>query len=434
MVPENSDAARADTDPVETADEWEQIFDAVSDPMCVVTAEYRLVRANAAYIKLFGLNRHGIPGHECYSLHPGQTEPCASCPLPKTVRTGQAAFLQQERLVPAGDGAFERRVYQRWAYPIFRPDGTVDRIVEILKDVTDQERARLAMSQAEALREADRLKSELLGTVSHELRSPLTTIKGYAETLLRHERRLPREERHEFLAAIVEASDSLEAIIDRLLEMSQLETGALRIERMRVDLKQLARSALADIERASAEDARRFDFVLKAEPAESDAMPHQWETGGDPRLLREVLDNLLENAVKYSPAGGRIEVTLHAQGNPPPRPMARTAVPGDTASIEADRAGRVIELVVSDTGMGISQEHLERIFERFHRVDTRLTREIGGLGLGLAICQRIVERHGGIIWAESAPNEGSSFHVQLPAAVDMPADGTGDEIAMTKGD
>jgi signal transduction histidine kinase len=80
------------------------------------------------------------------------------------------------------------------------------------------------------------------------------------------------------------------------------------------------------------------------------------------------------------------------------------------------RLKAILELVVSDTGMGIPQEHLEQIFERFHRVDTRLTREVGGLGLGLAICQRIVERHGGIIWAESVPGQGSSFHVQLPAA------------------
>jgi len=94
-----------------TGGAWEQIFDAVSDPMCVVSADYRLERANAAYIKLFGLNRHGIPGHECYAHLQGQTGPCANCPLPHTVQTRTAAFVQQERLVPTSGGAFERRTF-----------------------------------------------------------------------------------------------------------------------------------------------------------------------------------------------------------------------------------------------------------------------------------------------------------------------------------
>src|SRR5262249_48835830 len=137
MVVDRAEGASAGADTT-----WEQIFDAVSDPMCVISADYRLERANAAYIRLFGLNRHRIPRHECFSLYPGHTEPCANCPLPGTIRSGQAAFVQQERLIPLAGGAFERRIFQRWAYPIYRPDGSVGRIVEILKDMTEQERAR----------------------------------------------------------------------------------------------------------------------------------------------------------------------------------------------------------------------------------------------------------------------------------------------------
>lgn len=238
----------------------------------------------------------------------------------------------------------------------------------------------------------------------------MTAIKGYAATLLRHERRLPREERHEFLTAIVEASNSLQVIIDRLLEMSQIETGALRVQRVDVNLQELARAALDDVEHATATGQQHFDFVLRAEATANGEAASPWEVEGDPRLLREVLDNLLENAVKYSPTGGRIEVKLSSQDDLVPRASA------DVSNTLVHPSGRTIELVVSDTGMGIPQEHLEQIFERFHRVDTRLTREVGGLGLGLAICQRIVERHSGIIWAESIPGQGSSFHVQVPAA------------------
>jgi signal transduction histidine kinase len=409
---EHSNPPPADVDTT-----WEQIFDAVSDPMCVVTADYKLERANSAYIQLFGLNRHGVPGHECYAQLPGgQSAPCDNCPLPHTIRSGEAAFVQQERLVPIGGGALHRRTYQRWSYPLFRPDGTVDRIVEILKDVTDQERVRQSESQTNALREADHLKSELLGTVSHELRSPLTTIKGYAATLLRHERRLPREERHEFLAAIVEASDALQVIIDRLLEMSQIETGTLHVEQMDVNLKELAQAALDDTTRANAMDSRTFDFVFAADPQDTDRSSSQWEVEGDPRLLRDMLDNLLENAVKYSPSGGRIEVSLYTHADTAPAVGSSSAVAaGESEGAGSRPAARSIEIVVTDNGMGIPVEHLERIFERFHRVDTRLTREVGGLGLGLAICQRVVQLHGGVIWAESRPGEGSSFHVQLPA-------------------
>ncbi len=407
--------------PEEADTTWEQIFDAVSDPLCVVTADYKLERANSAYIQLFGLNRHGIPGHECYAQLPGQSQPCDNCPLPHTIHSGEAAFLQQERLVPIGGGAFERRTYQRWSYPLFRPDGTVDRIVEILRDVTDQERVRQSESQTQALRETDQFKSELLGTVSHELRSPLTTIKGYAATLLRHERRLPREERHEFLTAIVEASDALQVIIERLLEMSQIETGTLHVEHTEVNVQELAQAALTDVAHTNAADSRTFDFVLDADPDGADRPSSQWEVMGDPRLLREMLDNLLENAVKYSPSGGRIEVSLHAHTDTDtdtdtaPAANSSTTLAAGASGAASRPAGRSLGIIVTDHGMGIPEEHLERIFERFHRVDTRLTREVGGLGLGLAICQRIVERHGGVIWAESRPGEGSSFHVQLPA-------------------
>jgi len=270
----------------------------------------------------------------------------------------------------------------------------------------------------DSLREMELLKAELLGTVSHELRSPLASIKGYAGTLLRHERRISREERHQFLLAINEASDRLEVIIERLLEMSQLETGEVTIQRSVVDPAHLTAEAIAAIEeRISEQLPGRFTFTLSLE--HTDGTP---ATGvplilADQRRLREVLDNLLENAVKYSPGGGVIKVIL--------RPVTHMhTTQGELPSLDQNDAPgrlsthiprRVLEMLVCDTGMGIPDEHLERIFERFHRVDTRLTREVNGLGLGLAICKRIVELHNGLIWAENGSNgKGSVFHVRLP--------------------
>lgn len=411
--------------------DWERIFDAIEDPICVVTSEYRIVAANLAYRRTFGGEYVRGGQHYCFSSngnnHDGlPSAPCADCPLPETVCTRDAGFIQQE-WEPAGEsdepgdlGASpHRRVFQRWTYPVVTADGTVDRVVEVLKDVTEQERMRHPVTQAEALREADRLKAELLGTVSHELRSPLTAIKGYAATLLRHERRLPREERQEFLEAIGEASDRLEVIINRLLEMSQLETGSIAPQLAPLDVIQIAREAIASAQQqAEARAPGRYIFSLHPLPDQRTSGRALPLLDADQRLLRDALDNLLENAVKYSPGGGTIDITVGissgphtraAAGGPEAPSHARGAVPsGD------EMTPRMMEIVVRDPGLGIPAEHLGRVFEHFHRVDTRLTREVDGLGLGLAMCKRIAELHGGTIWAESAPGEGSAFHLLVP--------------------
>jgi signal transduction histidine kinase len=279
-----------------------------------------------------------------------------------------------------------------------------------------------------AVREAfggmEQLKSELLGTLSHELRSPLASIKGYAATLLRHERHLAREERHQFLLAMNEASDRLEVIIERLLEMSQLETGQVTIERSSVDLAHLAREAIAVVEeRMAATLPGRFVFELQLENADGSASQSVPLILADPRRLREVFDNLLENAIKYSPEGGSGQVIIR------PVVQLQTSLKGaPTAAVKPQSDGpltmlvprKMLEICVADSGRGIPAEHLEGIFDRFHRVDTRLTREVNGLGLGLAICKRIVELHDGVIWAENRPyGRGSAFYVRLPMS-DVP--------------
>ena len=270
----------------------------------------------------------------------------------------------------------------------------------------------------DSLREMELLKAELLGTVGHELRSPLASIKGYAATLLRHERRLSREERHQFLLAINEASDRLELIIERLLEMSQLETGAVTIQRSVVDPAHLAAEAIAAIEeRLSEQLPGRLTFTLSLEHADGTPATGVPLILADQRRLRDVLDNLLENSIKYSPGGGVIKVILrpvtHIQTTQGGLPSLGH---NDTLSqLSTHIPRRMLEILVCDNGMGIPVEHLERIFDRFHRVDTRLTREVNGLGLVLAICKRIVELHNGLIWAENRSNgKGSVFHVRLP--------------------
>jgi signal transduction histidine kinase len=285
------------------------------------------------------------------------------------------------------------------------------------------------------LREPEVLPTELLANVSHELRSPLTSIKGYAETLLRLEQRTSRKQRHEFLLAIKEASDEQALVIDRLLEMAQLDAGTVRIERSPVNLAHLVREAFASAEqrfravergKSTPEGQGPFTFTLHLQDLQGKPTSAQPLIQADRSRLREVLEHLLSNAILYSPRGGSIDVTIRprtVQGLAERLQSSRLAANrGKTRNLPSPRAWESqqgVEVCVGDQGMGIAAKHLERIFERFHRLDTTLTRPVNGLGLGLSICKRIVELHDGIIWAESAVGQGSVFHVWLPAAVEM---------------
>ncbi len=265
------------------------------------------------------------------------------------------------------------------------------------------------------------LKAELLASVSHELRSPLTSIKGYAATLLRHEQRISREERHEFLLAINGASDRLAGVIDSLLEISELETGSIEIRRAPVDLTYVIQEALAGAERtlegvvlsgASSSPQKQFTFEMLIEPLTSQKLIIQ----ADRNRLREVLDHLLENAIHHMPGGGTIRLLarmIHSAEEM--KGLSAFSRDGGTRLARARlRYHHMMVIGVQDSGKGIPEEVLERIFDPFYRVDTRLTREVNGLGLGLAICRRIIELHDGIIWAESNVGKGSTFFVCLP--------------------
>lgn len=246
-----------------------------------------------------------------------------------------------------------------------------------------------ATAHADAPDASNRLEDEFLAIISHELRSPLAAIKGYAATLRRQGHRIGRAERDEFLQAIDEASDRLELLISRMMQLSRLEAGALMPHPVPVDSVQLIREALAAAEYRwgsypSLAPSHTYTFEMPSQAPMPTVL-------ADLRLQREVLDIVLENTVKYSPGGGLVRVTL-------------------------DTDGVMLTIGIRDQGIGMSSDHLERIFDRFYRVDARLTREVGGVGLGLAICKRIMTLQGGDIWAESEPDVGSTFYMTLPLA------------------
>jgi signal transduction histidine kinase len=212
--------------------------------------------------------------------------------------------------------------------------------------------------------------------------------------------------------------------------MASLETGTLMLELSTVNLAQLIREAISVVERqAEAEQmaaTRRMRFHLE----DGGSMPGaDVFIEADHHQLRKVLDQLIENAITYSPEGGTVDVILRAV-SPAARAERSDLLRQTGAGLESQTIPTLselpgdqewIEISVRDEGIGIAAKHLERIFDPFYRVDTRLSREVDGLGIGLTICKRIVELHGGAIWAESIVGTGSTFHVWLPRGRQGPA-------------
>ena len=235
-------------------------------------------------------------------------------------------------------------------------------------------------AKVDALREIDRLKTELLSTVSHELRTPLASIKGYSTTLLRSDVEWDQDEQTEFLGMIDEEADRLSNLIDDLLEMSAIEAGVFRIRRRMTDVGKLVQKLV-----------KRTRAHVQLHKLSCHVQPGLNETAVDARRVEQVVSNLLENAIKYSQDGGRIRVAVE----------------------EIDSK---IVISVADQGIGIPQDEIGLIFDRFYRVKGFQSYETGGSGLGLAICRGIVEAHGGQIWVESDAGEGSVFTFSIPTS------------------
>ncbi|HET9394016.1 MAG TPA: HAMP domain-containing sensor histidine kinase [Candidatus Rubrimentiphilum sp.] len=223
--------------------------------------------------------------------------------------------------------------------------------------------------------EIEQLKNELVSTVSHELKTPLATIKAYAATL-RQNPELYADKREEYLKIVEEQADRLSRLIEDLLLVTRVEADQLLKRRATVKLDTVLREAIAEI---------HFDKNLHAITCETGDV----SVSGDPDRLRDLFRNLVENAIKYSPAGGAIAV--HA------RP---------------ENGGTRIE--ITDSGIGIAAEDLPYIFERFFRVESEMTSTVGGSGLGLYIVSAIVRAHGGTIEARSEPGRGTTFSILLP--------------------
>ncbi len=328
---------------------------------------YRIIQTwNKALVNLTGISAEAAIGRPCYDVLNLRTKQGISvchtaCPLLHPPADGR---LYAEGIHDRADG-LAITLADHYS-PQFNEEGQITQFIANVRDVT-------------RLREAEEFKQTLLSVISHELKTPVSIIKGYAGTLAREDANWDKETLADGLAVIEEEADRLDRLINNLLEASRLQAGGLKLRLNYVDLAEMARSAVENLRKTSEKHTFAVDFP-----------PNFPEVQGDDERLREVLTNLIGNAIKYSPEGGLIKVGGLVEDN------------------------HRVRLYVSDEGIGIPPGEQEHIFERFHRVDNRLARQRPGTGLGLYLVKAVVEAHGGRVWVESTPGHGSVFWIELP--------------------
>jgi PAS domain S-box-containing protein len=283
----------------------------------------------------------------------------------KSLHSGET--YENECRLRSGDGSY--CWYLNRAVPMLGPGGEIVKWFGSSTDINDQKLAEQAKEQLAAMRE------DLVANVSHALRTPLASLRGFSELMLHRD--FPPERQREFIQTIYQESSRLTALIGEFLKLQRMESGRQVFNFEPLDLVDLIRERAAFFGAADQRHQIRLEVPVNLSKVK-----------GDPEAIREVLNNLISNALKYSPKGGDIVIGVRSEANE-------------------------VVLWVADKGIGIPAHAMPHLFERFYRVESVESREISGTGLGLAMVKQIVELHRGRVWAESIYGEGSTFFVAL---------------------
>jgi len=345
--------------------EMQTLIDAMSEGVLALGPEGSVRRANPAARRIFGLR------DDPYGLSPQEV-----ARRPAFLRLVERA-LAGEQVTPT-ELAYGSQQLLATAQPLVSGGAVL-----VFLDVSE-------------LRRLEGARRDFVANASHELKTPLTAIRGYSETLLDDD--LPPNLRRQFAETVKANADRLQRIVDDLLDLSRIESGSWRAEPETVAVVEAVEDAWSAFEAAAV--VKRVELRVEVSPACDHVQ-------ADPSALRQILTNLFHNALRHTPSGGAITVTTHCcvtSGRDGPA----SSVPG-TGWVQVE---------VRDTGCGIPAAHLPRIFERFYRVDASRSRAEGGTGLGLAIVRHLVESHGGQVEAESELGQGTTIRFTLPAGED----------------
>jgi PAS domain S-box-containing protein len=393
------------------------ILDVVNEsaptPIFVKDRQGRIIYANPATLEVLGKSAAEVIGYRDCDLYLNSEDAARVMENDQRImESGQTEVVEE-----SPDGV---RTFLGMKAPYRNEAGEVIGLIGISNDISERvqiERAReRILQQEQAAREtaerANRIKDEFLAVLSHELRSPLNPILGW--TRLLQNGKLDESRQREALATIERNAKLQTQLIEDLLDISRIMQGKLSLTAAPVSLTFVITAAVETVRLAAEAKAidLRFacDFGLEDNNPKSKIQNPKYQVSGDAARLQQVVWNLLTNAVKFTPPGGRVEVKL-------------SLVTGHSSFVEESeqmtndkgQMTKYAQIIVRDNGKGIAPEFLPHVFEYFRQADSTTTRRFGGLGLGLAIVRQIVEMHGGTVWAESlGENQGATFVVQLP--------------------
>ncbi len=347
----------------EKSTELEAILRGIGDGVIVTDPQMNLLLMNPVAARIFRLSRDVPTGTYLPDLV--QNEALITL-LHETLESQDRAVIKEIEVSNTQDGK-RSMIYQGLAAAMASAEGHPRGIVVVLRDITSQ-------------KELERMKSNFLSVVSHELKTPLHSIKGFVDIILMGKTGDVTDVQRDFLTTVKQQTGQLQTMINDLLEFSRLESGQVKLRLEEVSLPDLASRVVEKLEPLADDGGLTLQMKLPATFPVIEA---------DEMRLEQVLTNLVDNAIKFTAAGG-------------------------TVTIDGRDLGEEVQVWVHDTGIGIPPDQLEKIFDRFYQVDGGSTRPYRGTGLGLTICKHIVEHHHGRIWAESKQGEGSTFFFILP--------------------
>ncbi len=357
-------------------DEWEQTFNAMSDLIFIIDAEYRILNANKAALDQLGVSREELTSRYCYQCMHGSDSPPGFCPQTQTMHDHgeHMAEVLIERL---------QREFQVVTSPIFDADGSCRATVHVAHDVTERKQyERELMLAREAAEVANMAKSEFLANMSHEIRTPMNGVIGMAQLLGMTNL---DEEQLEYLRNIEISADNLLELINDILDLSKVESGKIELDYADYSLQKSIKEAIGMVMTRALEKHLSIEYHVATE------IPGILHF--DQLRVKQILLNLLSNAVKFT-AMGAVTVRI--------------------SLLEQFDNQYLIDLAVQDSGIGIPEDKFDKIFETFSQADTSTSRHYGGTGLGLTISRKLAELMGGRLWVESLIGTGSTFHLELP--------------------